>query len=134
MSVIPERRRRKAEINIVPLVDVLIVLIFFFLLSMQFRNINTLNISMPKIETAGQNVLSEQITIAIRPEGTLYFNSEEVSVEQLDQLVRTTAQDPEKRKITILLIADEDSSLKHVTQVMDICRKYKMDRIKLQSR
>jgi len=43
MSVIPKRRRRKAEINIVPLVDVLVVLIFFFLVSMQFRNLNLLN-------------------------------------------------------------------------------------------
>jgi biopolymer transport protein ExbD len=134
MSVIPEKRRRKAEINIIPLVDVLIVLIFFFLLSMQFRNVNTLNISMPKIETAGKNVMTNQISIAVSPEGTFYYNDKEVTVNQLDELVKTASHLPNKKDITILLIADEDSSLKYVTTVMDICRKYQMDRIQLQSR
>lgn len=134
MSIIPEKRRRKAEINIIPLVDVLIVLIFFFLLSMQFRNVNTLNISMPKIETAGKNVMTNQISIAVSPEGTLYYNDKEVTTKQLDELVKAASHLPNKKDITILLIADEDSSLKHTTTVMDICRKYQMDRIQLQSR
>ena len=65
MSVIPKRRRRKAEINIVPLVDVLVVLIFFFLVSMQFRNLTLLNLTLPKIETAGKEKPAESLQIGV---------------------------------------------------------------------
>ncbi len=64
MSVIPKRRRRKAEINIVPLVDVLVVLIFFFLVSMQFRNLTLLNLTLPKIETAGKEQPTQSLSRA----------------------------------------------------------------------
>ena len=43
------RRRRRPMINIVPLVDVLTVLLFFFLVTMQFKQVSTLNIMVPKI-------------------------------------------------------------------------------------
>jgi biopolymer transport protein ExbD len=47
------RRRNKASINIIPLMDVLTILIFFFLVSMQFKEMTTLNLTLPKIESAG---------------------------------------------------------------------------------
>ena len=55
MSILLARRRRKADINIVPLIDVLTVLIFFFLVSMQFREQLTLNLTLPQVETAGRS-------------------------------------------------------------------------------
>ena len=39
----------------VPLIDVLVMLIFFAFVTMQFKSATTLNITLPKIETAGKN-------------------------------------------------------------------------------
>ena len=50
-----KRRQRKLYVNIVPLVDVLTVLLFFFIVTMQFKEIKVLNITMPEIKTAGIN-------------------------------------------------------------------------------
>ena len=72
------RRRRRPVINIVPLVDVLTVLLFFFLVTMQFKQVSSLNIMVPKIETAGENVIEEQIVIAVSPEGEFYLNNRAV--------------------------------------------------------
>ena len=47
------RKRRKPRIDIVPLVDVLMVLIIFFLVTMQFQNLRALNVKLPEIESAG---------------------------------------------------------------------------------
>ena len=58
-------RLRKPYVNIVPLVDVLTVLLFFFIVTMQFKQFKVLNITMPEIRTAGINQLDEQIVIAI---------------------------------------------------------------------
>lgn len=128
-----KKHRRKAEINIVPLIDVLIVLIFFFLMTMQFRNMNVLNITPPKVETAsaeGEHI--EMLQIGINKDGVFYVNSEEVSEEAMIALmVQAAGQDT---KPPVLVTADEDVPLKYVTFVMDQSRKAELDRVRLQTR
>lgn len=126
------RRRRSPTINIVPLVDVLTVLLFFFLVTMQFKQVSSLNITVPKIETAGENEIAEQIVIAVSPEGELYLNDRPLMIEQLKNAIKLAGElTPE---IPVLLIADENVPLKHVTEVMDICRSNQLNKIRLQSR
>lgn len=130
--VILERRRRKPEINIIPLVDVLIVLIFFFLFSMQFRNMNTLNITLPKIETAGESKLDEQVEIAVDENGEMYLNGK--SMNELELLGALRAIASVNREVPVVLVADEESYLRHVTFIMDSCRKVGLEKVRIQSR
>jgi biopolymer transport protein ExbD len=126
------RRKKKADFNIVPLVDVLMVLIFFFLMTMQFKNEDVLNITPPKIETAGANALSDQILIAISPEGDYYLNNQKIDQEMLEQALKIAGEnDPDQ---PVLLVSDEETPLKYVTHVMDWCRGNKLNKIKLKSR
>lgn len=132
MSVIPKRRRRKAEINIVPLVDVLVVLIFFFLVSMQFRNLTLLNLTLPKIETAGKEQPSESLQVGVDVDGNYYLNGNPISEEQLLEEVNKVAEmSPDT---PVLIMADENSLLHKVTFLMDTCRKAGLDKVRLQSR
>jgi biopolymer transport protein ExbD len=132
MSVIPKRRRRKAEINIVPLVDVLVVLIFFFLVSMQFRNLTLLNLTLPRIETAGKEQPTDSLRIGIDVEGNFYLNGnaigEQALVEAVNEVAAMAADTP------VLIMADENSLLRKVTFVMDTCRKAGLEKVRLQSR
>lgn len=126
------RRRRSPTINIVPLVDVLTVLLFFFLVTMQFKQVSSLNITVPKIETAGENKITEQIVIAISPEGELFLNDQAVDKTRLVSAIKLAGElTPE---MPVLLIADEEVALKRVTEVMDICRANQLNKIRLQSR
>lgn len=126
------RKSRKVVINIVPLVDVLIVLIFFFLMTMQFRNVTTLNLTMPKIETAGQNKFDKNIIIEIAQDGKFLVNGASMEREQLEPALRQLK--PVADDITVLIRADEDTLLKNLTFIMDACRKSGLDKIRLQSR
>ena len=126
------RKSRKVNINIVPLVDVLIVLIFFFLMTMQFRNISTLNLTLPKIETAGQNRFDRNIIIEIAKDGNFLVNGQRMEMAQLDPALR--ALKPLSEDITVLIRADEESLLKFLTNIMDTCRKNGLNKIRLQSR
>ena len=126
------RKSRKVTINIVPLVDVLIVLIFFFLMTMQFRNISTLNLTLPKIETAGQNRFDRNIIIEIAKDGAFLVNGQPMEMDQLDPSLRSLK--PLSEDITVLIRADEESLLKYLTDIMDTCRKNGLNKIRLQSR
>ncbi len=132
MSVIPKRRRRKAEINIVPLVDVLVVLIFFFLVSMQFRNLTLLNLTLPKIETAGKEQPTDSLQIGVDQEGNYYLNGAPISEEELLEQVNKTAG--LNSDTPVLIMADENSLLRKVTYIMDTCRKAGLEKVRLQSR
>jgi biopolymer transport protein ExbD len=127
-----KRRQRKPYVNIVPLVDVLTVLLFFFIVTMQFKQFKVLNITMPEIKTAGVNQIDDQIVIAIDGSGEIFYNGIAVSIQQLsDSLVAT---DQVKADISVLIMADEKTELKVITEVMDLCRNNQLNQIRLQSR
>ena len=126
------RRRRKREINIVPLIDVLTILIFFFQISMQFKQQKALNLTLPKIETAGRNQFNGPMVIAIDKDGYTYLNGKLADKAQLTELVnkvKVIDQD-----VTVLIKANETTPLNKVTSVMDICRKAGLNKIRLESR
>lgn len=126
------RRRRKADINIVPLIDVLTVLIFFFLVSMQFREQLTLNLTLPKVETAGRNEFSSPIIIGIDRDGLVFFNGTAANDTELAELVGVISG--QTTDVTVLIKAHEETPLNKVTFVMDTCRRSGLNKIRLQSR
>jgi biopolymer transport protein ExbD len=132
MSLMPERRRRKAEVNIVPLVDVLTTLIFFFLVTMQFRQAQALNVTLPSIETAGKNTFVNSIDITVTKQGQFFYNGTLVAEEEIASILATLGKADEKPPLVIR--ADEGTPLKNVTFLMDACRKTGFDDFRLQSR
>jgi biopolymer transport protein ExbD len=125
-------RRRKPRIDVVPLIDVLMVLIIFFLVTMQFRDLRALNVKLPKIETAGSNLVKNEITISISKDGKFYADGHIVSISKLTSLMNAASSLP--MKPTILVVADENVPLKNVTTVVDLCRKNGLEDFRLQSR
>jgi len=132
MSGLYVKKRKRPEMNLVPLIDVLVMLIFFAFVTMQFRSITTMNLTLPKVETAGKSELKEALTISLTKEGTVDVNGKSASMETLEALVRqigTVSKD-----ITVVIRSDENTPLRFVTQAMDICRKQGLNKIRLQSR
>lgn len=127
-----KRRQRKPYVNIVPLVDVLTVLLFFFIVTMQFKQFKVLNITMPEIKTAGVNQVDDQIIIAINESGEIFYNGIAVTTKQLSESLVATNQ--VKADFSVLIMADEETELKVITEVMDLCRNNQLNQIRLQSR
>src|ERR1051325_9036332 len=105
MSLLANKRRRRPELNLVPLIDVLVMLIFFAFVTMQFKSMSTLNITLPKVDTAGKNELKGSVTIAIDKDGALSFNDKVVTEQELLGLLEKVKQ--MDRDIPVLIKADE---------------------------
>ena len=132
MSSLYPKRRKRPEMNLVPLIDVLVMLVFFAFVTMQFKSAATLNITLPKVETAGKNEFKGTVTITIDKDGVVSFNGQAVSDEQLLALLDRVKQ--VDREIPVLIQADETTQLKKLAFVMDACRKAGLNRFSLQSR
>ncbi len=126
------KRRRRPELNLVPLIDVLVMLIFFAFVTMQFRQATTMNLTLPKVETAGKSELKDSLTISIAKTGELAFNGQAAKMENIEALVAKVGQ--VSKDITVLIRSDEDTPLKYITDVMDACRKQGLNKIRLQAR
>jgi biopolymer transport protein ExbD len=126
------RRRRRPEMNLLPLIDVLVMLIFFAFVTMQFRSAATLNITLPRVETAGKNEFKGSVTIAINRDGVMSFNGQIATEAELEKLLVEVRNI--NRDIPVLIRADENTPLKSVAFVMDACRKSGLNKFSLQSR
>ena len=132
MSSLYQRRRRRPEMNLLPLIDVLVILVFFAFVTMQFRTPGTLNLTLPKIETAGKNEFRGIITIGIDASGVMRFEERVIEESQLEALLRQVRDI--NRETPVLIRADETTELRRVAFVMDTCRKVGLARFSLQSR
>ncbi len=127
-----EKRRKKPELMLVPLIDVLTMLIFFAFVTMQFKTVATLNITLPKVQTAGKNEFKGSVTIAIDKQGSMTFNGKTTTEPELQNLLRQVRE--VDRNIPVLIQADQDTPIKNVTFVMDACRMTGLNKFSLQSR
>ena len=126
------KRNRTPRIDIVPLVDVLMVLIIFFLVTMQFQDLRALNVKLPRIDTAGSNFIKGQLVITVSKDGNFGLNGNESNKDEINSVMLRIAKfSPD---VQVLIAADEDSPLKFVTEVVDLCRESGLENFRLQSR
>ncbi len=136
MSSLYQKRRKRPEMNLVPLIDVLVILIFFAFVTMQFRSVATMNLTLPRVETAGKSELKDSVTISITKEGEYTFQSgarsARVATAELERLINEVGGIT--KDITVLIRSDENTPLRFITEAMDICRKNGLNKIRLQAR
>lgn len=132
MSGLRTKRYRRPELPLVALIDVLVMLVLFAFVTMRFSVTQTLNITLPKVDTAGKNEFKGTVVIGIDKEGVLTFNEKVATEEQLMELLRRVKEID--KDIPVLIRADETTPLKKLAFVMDACRKTGLNKFSLQSR
>lgn len=132
MSGLRENRWRRPELPLVPLIDVLVMLVLFAFVTMRFAHQTTLNITLPKITSAGKNEFRGTVTIAIDKTGQLAFNGRDIPDAALAGLLEKVKSID--RNIPVLIKADETTQLKKLAFVMDACRNAGLNKFSLQSR
>lgn len=131
MSLRP-KRRNMPRVDVIPLIDVLMVLILFFLTSMQFQDLRALNVTLPKIDSAGSNKITNQLVVSVSQKGVYFLNGNEDNLKKIGEVMKSSASLP--RKPAVLVVADENVPLKHVTKIVDLCRESGLEDFRLQSR
>jgi biopolymer transport protein ExbD len=129
MSGLYQKKRKRPELNLVPLIDVLVMLVFFSFVTMQFRTMTTMNLTLPKAETAGKSEIKDSFTISVSKEGKMEVNGKPATMENLEQLAEEIGR--VSKDITVLVRSDESAELRYALQAMDVCRKHGLNKIRL---
>lgn len=120
------RQAPMAEINVVPLVDVMLVLLIIFIITAPLLT-HSVKIDLPKAESAPNITQPEHVELAIRADGSLFWNGEPVTLEQLSP--RFAAKVTQAPKTELHIRADKLAHYEHVARVMSIAAKAGMARI-----
>lgn len=110
---------KKVMLNITPLVDVLFILIIFFVVSSTFLEQPGIKLELPKAQTA-QLERIEKAVLMISKDSRLFFRGEEVTLAQLPKALAAAMEQSTDR--SLIISADKQVSHGLVVQVMDIAR------------
>jgi len=119
--------RRHAEPRVLgfliaPMVDVLMVLLVFFIVTWNFAlSENELDVRVPSAAKANEpQPYVGQVVINVKANGTIVVNRQQKTVrELLDQLKKLAQLYPDQ---AVIVRGDEAVDYKHIVQVLDICR------------
>ena len=114
------RKRPWAElvVNMTPLIDVVFLIIIFFILLINFSELHIRNVKLPKADEARESQVDKRlkIPITIKTDGFIFLDRKRVPLEDLARALK------EKRAVqhglTIEIRADEDVPYETIKQVM----------------
>ena len=112
-----ERKKVKTQLNIAPLIDMVFLLLIFFMLSSHFVTQPGIKIVLPTAVTA-KLYPEEDIIVSITKDGHLYLNDEKVNLHSL--LTRLRSKLEAAKKKSVIIKADEKIDLGLAVKVMDL--------------
>lgn len=115
-------------INVIPLVDVMLVLFTIVLTTSTFIATGMISISLPKASQARSEAIIKQQTITIDKSGIIYFNTSPVLLEDLG-----TALHKLDRETPILVRADSYIRLQAFIDVLDLLNSHGFQKVAVQT-
>jgi biopolymer transport protein ExbD len=108
------------QINVVPLVDIMLVLLIIFMLTASFISTPSIPVQVPKAYTSNPTAAAS-LSLVLTAKGEIYYSNKLVTRQQLAQtLEKAAALNPELR---IVLSADAFAPHGQVVQLLDLARK-----------
>ncbi len=112
--------RRRAGLSIAPLIDIVFLLLVFFMLAGSFLNLESLDLATPGTAAPSGGETSPPLVVRLHDDGTLTFDSVVVDPGELGRRVRQAlAENPEP---SVLVVASAGDSVKRLIAVVDDIR------------
>ena len=121
---LPDEPDVPAQINIVPMIDVIFAILTFFIMSTLFlHRSQSLPVNLPKAATAKAQSSAAPITVTINSEGTLKLNLQPVTIDTLTVNVQELMG--KNTEVGVIINADKNATHGQVVMVMDRVRQVK---------
>lgn len=115
-----ERDEVMSEINMTPLVDVMLVLLIIFIITVPVLT-HSVKVDLPRADNTVNNIKPETVNIAVTDGGLLHWNEDTVSFEELEiRLQQIASKDPQPE---IHIRGDRTVEYEHVIKTMAAVQK-----------
>jgi len=127
-----KQNRNKPSVNITPLIDVVFLLLIFFMVSTTFQKDNHITLTLPKADNTQRQTKTENIYISVGSSGEYSVNSRalvkndaatlSLAIENLNIADKTTP---------IIIAADAQASHQSVVTVMDVASRLGFSKVSI---
>ncbi|WNL47955.1 biopolymer transporter ExbD [Dyella sp. BiH032] len=120
MRIGNDRRQDDFEINVISLIDVLLTLLMFFVLTTTFVQHTRMQVTLPKASADERDMQAPALTIVVDRDGHYFVGTDEVlgqGIGPLKQAIANIAGDDRERQVTIR--ADAMTPHQNVVTAMD---------------
>lgn len=118
MAKYKKQRKRFDEINVIPFIDIMLVLLVMVLTTATFVNQGIIPIELPEAKASKKEDAKKEVTIYVNAKGELFFEKEKVDLKTLE--TRLSAISKEQ---TVVLRSDKESRFQDFVSVMDILKR-----------
>jgi len=119
-------RRLMSEINVTPLVDVMLVLLIIFMVAAPMM-IQGVDVSLPKTATRNIKTQDEPLMLTVNKDGRIFIESHQIELANLEAKVKSIFEN--RREKEVLLRADKDVSYGFVIEVIARVKRAGIDKL-----
>jgi|SRR5579863_6085622 len=121
MRAWPPRARKKARIEIIPMIDVMMfLLVFFVLISINALPALGLKVALPYAREASHLDLPRRVTVTLTAGGSVFLDGELIGLDELTQRLQEMKGDA---KLTVIIAGDRSARLQPLVDVLDALKK-----------
>ncbi len=124
------RHQEEPEINLIPFIDVLLVVLIFLMLSTTYSKFTELQLKLPVADADAQRDYPKELIVAVNAEGAYSINRQLLPGRSVESLASALSESAKAGKDTVIIIS-ADASARHqaVVTVMEAARRAGLSQI-----
>ena len=132
MNFVSNKDKTSFSIEITPLIDIVFLLVIFFVVTSKVGDSQFLSLDLPKTESFNYKTVQTSNEIVISNDGSIYINDKLININNLDVLEQEIFELNNNEEI-LILSAESESLHVWVITVMDILNKYGFSEIQIRT-
>ena len=132
MNFVSNKDKSSFSIEITPLIDIVFLLVIFFVVTSKVGESQFLSLDLPKTESFNYKTVQTSNEIVISNDGSIYINDKLININNLDYLEQEIFELNNNGEL-LILSAESESLHVWVITVMDILNKYGFNEIQIRT-
>jgi biopolymer transport protein ExbD len=136
MNLRPGHKEESVEVNLTPLIDVVFLLLIFFMVTTTFDKHARLKVSLPESSAKTTQQKDEPLILSIDAKGNYFLNDRQLVNQQLDTLKQALQKvigekNQDYKDVALVLRADANTPHQSVVRAMDAASQLGMSRLSI---
>ncbi len=117
-------KKRFDQINVIPLIDILLVLLVMVITTATFIKQGILPVELPDAKNSDKKEDKKEINVYVTKEGKFHLDKKPISAQALEEALSKIP-----KTMSVVLRSDKDSTFQNFVVVMDILKKLKHEQL-----